>query len=228
MGSEKFGWRDRLREAIAAKKTNMKRLSVAAGLGETYVRDILERERDPGTDNARRIAKELGVPYVSIFGDEATGEEWQQVSAGGIVEHGGREYAELPIYDIRFAAGAGAQNYNEVPIDHYLMSMSVLRTMTDAPLSKIAGFQASGDSMSPSINDRDWCFADLRRTKLYNPGIYALVFEGEGLLKRAAQHLETGAVTLISDNEKYPAQTINTPDRLAVVGRVFMSIRRHG
>ena len=81
--------------------------------------------------------------------------------------------------------------------------------------------------MEPTIFSRDWVFVDRRKTRLTNPGIYALVFEGDGLLKRAAQHLESRAVTLISDNLKYPPQTLKKPEQLIVVGRVFMSIRRH-
>lgn len=147
--------------------------------------------------------------------------------AGGIVEIAGTEFARLPVYDIRFAAGAGAHNDDETPIDHYMISMSLLRSCTDAPTTQIAIFQADGDSMEPTINSRDWVFVDRRKSRLTNPGIYALIFEGDGLLKRAAQHLESGAVTLISDNPKYPAQTIKKPERLSVVGRVFLSLRRH-
>jgi phage repressor protein C with HTH and peptisase S24 domain len=150
-----------------------------------------------------------------------------ETDASRVVEISGIEFARIPVYDIRFAAGAGAANYDETPIDHYLVSLSFLRSMTDAPLDQIAAFQANGDSMEPTINNRDWCVADLRKTKLFNPGIYALVWEGEGLLKRASQHLETLAVTLVSDNKAYEPQTIKKPDRLGVVGRVFMSIRRH-
>jgi phage repressor protein C with HTH and peptisase S24 domain len=91
----------------------------------------------------------------------------------------------------------------------------------------IAAFWVAGDSMQPTIGDGDLCVADLRRTQLTNPGIYAMVFEGEGLLKRAAQHLETKAVTLISDNDRYPPQTISRPDQLKVVGRIIASVHRH-
>lgn len=147
--------------------------------------------------------------------------------ASNIVEINGTEFARIPIYDIRFAAGAGSQNYSELPDDHYLMSRHLLRRYTDAPVNMIAAFWVAGDSMHPTIDDGDLCVADLRRTQLTNPGIYAMIFEGEGLLKRAAQHLETKAVTLISDNEKYPAQTISQPDQLKVVGRIIASVHRH-
>jgi len=37
------------------------------------------------------------------------------VAAKGLVEIDGMEFARLPVYDIRFAAGAGSENYDEHP-----------------------------------------------------------------------------------------------------------------
>lgn len=61
-------WRDRLRDAIARKGLNMKTLSKQAGLGDTYVRDLLVRDREPSLANAMKICAELGVPMTEIFG----------------------------------------------------------------------------------------------------------------------------------------------------------------
>jgi len=61
-------WRKNLRDAIARKGTNMRRVSLDAELGETYVRDMLERGRTPTIENAERIARALGVQSASIFG----------------------------------------------------------------------------------------------------------------------------------------------------------------
>jgi len=39
--------------------------------------------------------------------------------------------------------------------------------------------------------------------------------------------METGHVTLTSDNSQYKAQVIKDPDRLHVIGHVFWSLTRH-
>lgn len=220
-------WRQKLRDALERKQVSMKALSKAAGLGETFVRDILERGRVPSFENAEKLCEKLDVPYDTIFGDVLP--STVPVAKSGIVEVAGAEFARIPVFDIRFAAGHGSEGGDEEPIDHYLVSMNLLRAATDAPIASIAAFQADGDSMSTTINNRDWVFVDLRRTKLTNPGIYALVYDGERFLKRVSQHLETRAVSLISDNPAYKpqSQTIKKPERLTVIGRVFMSIRRH-
>jgi hypothetical protein len=45
--------------------------------------------------------------------------------ASNIVEINGTEFARIPIYDIRFAAGAGSQNYSEL----------ARRSLSDEPAS---------------------------------------------------------------------------------------------
>lgn len=53
--------RSRLRRLMADRRLSMKELSIAAGLGETAVRDIIERQQDPRTKTLARLAQVLGV-----------------------------------------------------------------------------------------------------------------------------------------------------------------------
>lgn len=144
-----------------------------------------------------------------------------------IVDVKGKEYASIPVYDVRFSAGFGAQNDAELPLDYHEISMSTLRRFTDAPLNKLVFLRVSGDSMEPLLYNRDWVLVDARRTNLVSPAIYAIVFEGEGFLKHASRNLETGAVTLASQNPLYPPQTIAQPEGLRIIGRVVMSMHMH-
>jgi phage repressor protein C with HTH and peptisase S24 domain len=221
----------KLKRARAEAGISQAELARRAGMSQQAIAEI-EVGRSRRSPNVIALARALGKPP-DYFEDRRLDEpesQWKGppvAKHGGIREVDGVEFARIPVYDIRFAAGAGAQNDDETPIDHYLISLSLLHSITDAPIGRIAIFQADGDSMEPTINNRDYVFVDRRKTRLTNPGIYAIVFEGDGLLKRAAQHLETRAVTLVSDNQKYPKQEIRNPERLQVVGRVFLSIRRH-
>ncbi|OGT54688.1 MAG: hypothetical protein A3E01_10070 [Gammaproteobacteria bacterium RIFCSPHIGHO2_12_FULL_63_22] len=209
-------------ELVEEQGGNRKALSKKSKLNETYLRDILEKGQTPTAASAQKLSDGLGVDIGAWFLDAGTRGRDQS-----IVDVEGAEFARLPVYDIRFAAGAGAQNYEEAPIDHFIMSLSLLRSMTNAPLTEIGVFQVDGDSMEPTLYHRDWILVDRRRTHLTNPGIYALNVEGDAVIKRASQHIETRAVTLASDNPKYQPQTIKKLDRLIVIGRMFLSIRRH-
>ena len=144
-----------------------------------------------------------------------------------LIEVKGKEFASIPVYDVRFSAGFGAQNDDELPLDYHEISMSTLRRFTDAPLNKLVFLRVSGDSMEPLLYNRDWVLIDARRTNLVSPAIYAIVFEGEGFLKHASRNLETGAVTLASQNPLYPPQTIVQPEGLRIIGRVVLSLHMH-
>lgn len=225
----------RVRERRLALKISQEHLGSLVGLTQTAIAEI-ESGRTRKSANILAFARALQVRA-----------DWLEKEAGGMADEGrefrpepavtrhgdflfeigGLEFAKLAVFDIRYAAGAGSTNYDEKPIGYHMIAMSELRTFTDAPVPMIYGFQVIGDSMEKTILDRSWCFADMRINNLRNPGIYCFDNEGEGLLKRAQQNLEDKTVTLISDNPLYPPQVIKKPERLRVIGRVFMSIHRH-
>jgi phage repressor protein C with HTH and peptisase S24 domain len=219
---------DRVRLVREQLGISQSRLAKAVKIAPQTIQQ-LEAGDSQGSKHLLAIARELRVnPDWLLTGKGDQGSPSAAAMRNNVVEIRGDEFALLPVYEIRFAAGAGALvDDDESPIDHYLISLASLRGMTKSPLDQIGVFQVDGDSMEPTINNRDWVFVDRRRTRLTNPGIYCLNFEGDALIKRAAQHLESGVVTLISDNAAYPAQTIKKVDRLVVIGRVFLSIRRH-
>src|SRR4051812_47823150 len=66
-------WKTRLKKALEDNGLTMKAASIAAGKGETFVRDMLERDRAPSIDNFISIAKIVGKPASYLLG-EATGE----------------------------------------------------------------------------------------------------------------------------------------------------------
>lgn len=65
-------WSKRLREQMDAKGFTMKSLSAAAGQNETYIRDILQRNRTPTIDKFVRVAEALGVSASFLLGEAAS------------------------------------------------------------------------------------------------------------------------------------------------------------
>jgi transcriptional regulator with XRE-family HTH domain len=57
------GWKIRLEQLLKERGLDMKTVSKGAGLGETYVRDILKRGREPGIDRLQAISAYLSVPF---------------------------------------------------------------------------------------------------------------------------------------------------------------------
>lgn len=224
----------RLKAAREAK--GLSRPALAKLVGGITHQAIQQLEKGDSRESRHtvRIAQALGInPEWLGTGKGAAeeGREWEGalIASPGpqVLEIMGTEFARLPVHDIRFAAGAGSQNYDEAPVDYHIMSRSYISSVTDAPISQLGMFEVKGDSMEDTLHNKDWTLLDLRQSTIRQPGIYGLLFEGEGLIKRAERHLETGAVTLISDNPRYKPQEIKRPDRLSIIGKLVLSIRRH-
>lgn len=68
------GWKRQIREAVFGDgaSANMKALSKAAGLGETFVRDVLERDRVPKVDSFIALARALNRSPGAMLDDEAS------------------------------------------------------------------------------------------------------------------------------------------------------------
>lgn len=97
----------------------------------------------------------------------------------------------------------------------------LLRTSTD----KIFALEASGDSMSPSIEDGDLVFARKGDVPESN-GIYVVSHNGEILIKKIALiDQNSGKGVLVSINPSYSAITID-PEDFRVIGKVVTIIRR--
>ena len=62
-------WRNRLRTAIEQQGLGdaWKRLSTEAGLGETFVRDVLDYQKDPSVGNLAKLCGKLGISAGSIL-----------------------------------------------------------------------------------------------------------------------------------------------------------------
>jgi transcriptional regulator with XRE-family HTH domain len=87
-------WKTRLRTLLDERGMPMKSASLAAGLGETFVRDILERNRRPSAENLAALARVLGTTVSGLLGDEEA-----RPSADAAAPSGFRE-AEAEPYDL--------------------------------------------------------------------------------------------------------------------------------
>ncbi len=88
-------------------------------------------------------------------------------------------------------------------------------------------FKASGDSMENIIEDGNILLVDTSRHDFNNGGIFVLTINNEWYVKRLRLRI-TGELDIISDNTKYPMETI-LPDsnvEITIVGRVIKNLSR--
>lgn len=80
-----------------------------------------------------------------------------------------------------------------------------------------------GDSMTPTLNDRDWAMLDRSQTRL-SDGIFAILLDGELLVKRI--QLGGREIRIISDNAAYEPIVVpkdEVDERIVVRGRIVWS-----
>lgn len=82
--------------------------------------------------------------------------------------------------------------------------------------------KAKGDSMSDFIHDDDLVGIDISQTEIVDGGIYAIYFEGEGMIKQIFKE-EGGKLILHSLNAKYRDREVTEKNGLnfKVMGRQF-------
>lgn len=82
--------------------------------------------------------------------------------------------------------------------------------------------KAKGDSMSDFIHDGDLVGIDISQTEIIDGGIYAVYFEGEGMIKQIFKE-EGGKLSLHSLNPKYRDREVSELNGLnfKVMGRQF-------
>lgn len=174
-------WRDRLKRLIEERGLNMKQLSLAAGLGETAVRDMLQKVTSPRIDTVLAIADQLGITLtelmegrqngprkVSVIGYVSAGEGWTPFEGDG------------PVDDIEISIEGGA------PV----------------------GLVVRGDSMTPVYRDGDLLIGAKRPTanvaKLIGRDCIVETTRGERFVKFIGKGSIRGRFNLKSYNPMHP------------------------
>ena len=158
--------------------------------------------------------------------DFVTGEAVPPANSGGPALDWSR-YIQVPHYDVRASAGHGAVVSEENVVDHLVFKRDWLVRSLGLDPQQLALIDVRGDSMSPTINDGDLILLDTRQGDHTTEGIYAINLDGRLLVKRLRLRL-SGAIEVISDNERYGTETIDSEQlaQLHVIGRVVWQGRR--
>jgi phage repressor protein C with HTH and peptisase S24 domain len=126
----------------------------------------------------------------------------------------------LPLFDIRVSAGPGALvEHDGQPTGYLPFDAAWLRSISQAPVNKLALLRVSGDSMWDTLHDGDQILVDLSARRPSQDAIYVLRHDDALLVKRLQVRFDVQKIEVISDNPKYKAY-LASPDDIRVVGRV--------
>lgn len=99
-----------------------------------------------------------------------------------------------------------------------------VRMFTNAPAEQLVFSHGIGDSMEPTIGDRDLLLIDRSRDTIrMNDQIWVLASGGIGMVKRV--RIDSGEILLLSDNQNVPDQRA-AEDDLTIIGRVVAIVKR--
>lgn len=175
-------WLEKLTRVMEERGLKSKPLSLAAGLNETYLRDVLQKGAEPTVAKLEALADALGLPITYFFSDEEM--VWPQIRVVGYAA-GGEEWRpiddgeELPTVDF---ASLDLQSDDPIAIRVRGHSMSpVFRDGDDLICQRHKGSDISQalnrDCVVKTMDGRFWVKTVLRgtirntyRLRSYNPG----------------------------------------------------------
>lgn len=172
--------RDKIEKEMKAKGFSRRSLALKAGVGQTSVRDVLEKTDNPGIGTLRKIAVALELPRDALTGAQLTVPVLGKIGAGGI---------------ILFARDPD----DELNVDDY-------EQVEQPPMSsgKFMALQVEGDSMLPRYDNGDIIYVTREHDGVLPSylGRYCAIRTSDGgtYLKILALGTQVGRYTLRSLN----------------------------
>lgn len=198
-------------KALLAAVPNLSEFSRISGIS----RKMLERYRsgmEPSLGKAMQIAKALKLPLDALVYDVDV------PTAPSNVPDAADSFL-IPMLNVQAGSGAGVANSFVEVVDRLPFSAALLREMGVKP-ENAHFIRNKGDSNEPTIPDGAIVLVDASRRRIRDEGFYALVVDGDVLIKRVQKSVG-GGITLISDNPRYAPEAVYSPETLKVEGKVF-------
>lgn len=197
----------------------MKSLSLAAGLGETAVRDALKRDRAPSLPNVIALADALQTSVGWLVGEESQ-------ASGDAAPSDEADKVRIPEYDVRASAGPGAIVDEENVKDRWSFSRDYLASIGVLG-HELAVIEVIGDSMGDTLNSGDRILVDMSDRNPARPGVFVIWDSDATVVKRLEKipASDPAKLVLISDNKNHRAYEVPA-ELVTVVGRVVWFARR--
>jgi phage repressor protein C with HTH and peptisase S24 domain len=149
----------------------------------------LKRGRSPSFKKVEAICDALGLDV----------EIGPPRSNGSVYSVDMNKYAEVARYDVRASAGDGYLNLEAAPVDHLAFSLGWLHQNNIVPECCVL-ISVSGESMQPSISDRDLVMIDRRRTQITSGKVYVYNDPDDGTRVKRLELVPGTAIIVRSDN----------------------------
>ena len=215
---------ERISERLVATGLSQAELARRVGVAQPTINQLVNRNKI-GSKHLHRIARELGTTAEYLTG------ETDDPAEGAYIPPTPEELAAqmglIKVEEIDLALGMGASFLDEQVVETVdrWMPEDWVRSLTDSPAAFLSIARPIGDSMYPTINDRDLVLIDRSQRRIdRQEGIWALAFGGFGTIKRV-RVLPDGSYRLSGDNPQVRDELAGDGE-VHVIGRVAGVLRR--
>jgi phage repressor protein C with HTH and peptisase S24 domain len=133
----------------------------------------------------------------------------------------------IPIYNAKTAAGAGCIIDDEAVIGHYPFEKVWFNKNIFAQKESLIIFEVKGESMEPTIKDRDLIMVDTSNVVIKD-GIFVVRLDDTLIVKRLELRPDN-KLQVKSDNPEYSTFTVelNSLSGITVIGKVIWQGKKH-
>jgi hypothetical protein len=130
----------------------------------------------------------------------------------------------IPMLELAYGMGGSLLEVYDVGERIEYFPRAFVRMFTYSPADQLVFSHGIGDSMEPTIGDRDLLLIDRSRNSIrMNDQIWVLASGGIGMVKRV--RVDGGQTRLLSDNRRVP-DYVAAEDELQIIGRVIAVVRK--
>lgn len=213
IASERIIFGEKLRAFRKAQGITLQVLAEALNTSNGYLSEVEQGKKGPGANLINSLKRVYGVDFES----SNTGDIWVHP-----------DYINIPLYDVRAAAGHGNFVDSEDKKDLLLFRRGFIEEELRGQSTDFSLIFVDGESMSPTLRPGEIIMVDHRDHAFQRDGVYVMQMDGT-LIVKTVRSLPDNQAEIISDNPAYGKFSINKkepPDGFRVIGRVVWNGRR--
>lgn len=217
-------WQKRLEDRIKLSGHSMKSVSVEAGLGATWVRDVLKRDKSPTLENMEAVAKVLDVSVGWLLGESGSG------NLGNTPDLPALPAAPPNYVPVRFLEAKGGMGGGQIPEEAWgaprYFEAGLLASLRADP-DDLGAMEVEGQSMESILFSGDQILFHRRRVNVSEPGIFVL-WDGDGIVCKWVERVHRSdppKLRIFSENARFKDYEV-LAEEAVIHGRVIWFARR--
>jgi SOS-response transcriptional repressor LexA len=200
--------------ALTTRKVSGRRASLDVVGHDGLIRDIRSGVI-PSADRLEVLFEYLGLEF--YFGPRRETAPVEHTFVDGF------DFAAIPLYDARLAAGPGSNNEGVELVEMLAFRTNWLRELDVSPSNAVL-VKVTGDSMEPNLHSGDLVLIDRGRRQVKSGRVYAFT-EGQDARVKRIERVDADTLALRSDNPLHPLELRRGGDinMVKVIGQVVWS-----